>query len=510
MSVLTFHLSVHSAQGTSKLGELLAHSSASFSCSLFEAQCSSTAFLLPACLRARGLHLPLQRAAAQRSASVSGLSKAVGYLKYCKHEGLQARGSSLHQQMLSLTIPDFISTSKFVWPGLKKASRLSPALATNQPGYGQNGKSPSWDYDADVVPEVLANATYPEGQYSDSSQSPVVSVRQTARSPGFKPPGPSSLVEDENHDLLLDEARELYREGKEALEGRLEFGVAEEMLYEAVRVLERASELNPASVTAVGLCGNVLLSHGELKLKLARQLRGSIPPLAEVPRGNRRSMPRGGSRGDQGGWLGGWWQPDEGEEEDEVERYEMLQAERRQIMNSVYEVADECEQLLIEAGRKFRAALTMDASDVKALFNWGLALSCRGHLITDEAEEGYVETADKMFLAAIDKYEAMMGLGHQFRAAGLLNWGLVLRDRARLRDMGDPNRLRLMEQGQELMNESLSLQPNNRQARAGVRGFEVEIQTLVNYLGEFRERSNERLPGRQQREPYPMDDPRFW
>ena len=38
---------------------------------------------------------------------------------------------------------------------------------------------------------------------------------------------------------------------------------------------------------------------------------------------------------------------------------------------------------MTEKGRKYRLALSVDSNDVRALYNWGLALSFRGQLIAD-------------------------------------------------------------------------------------------------------------------------------
>lgn len=51
------------------------------------------------------------------------------------------------------------------------------------------------------------------------------------------------------------------------------------------------------------------------------------------------------------------------------------------------DVGEECEQLLVEAGRKYRLALSMDRTDMRALYNWGLALCYRGQLIAEEGGE---------------------------------------------------------------------------------------------------------------------------
>lgn len=54
-----------------------------------------------------------------------------------------------------------------------------------------------------------------------------------------------------------------------------------------------------------------------------------------------------------------------------------------EVTQLLIDVCEECEELLVEAGRKCRLALSIDANDVRALYNWSLALSFRGQLIAD-------------------------------------------------------------------------------------------------------------------------------
>ena len=70
--------------------------------------------------------------------------------------------------------------------------------------------------------------------------------------------------------------------------------------------------------------------------------------------------------------------------------------------------ASEAEEMLVDAGRCFRAVLRMDASDARAATNWGFALSFRAHIATlyehrSDAERLY-EAALEKFAAAHDAY----------------------------------------------------------------------------------------------------------
>ncbi|KAI7999253.1 hypothetical protein LOK49_LG09G00668 [Camellia lanceoleosa] len=78
-----------------------------------------------------------------------------------------------------------------------------------------------------------------------------------------------------------------------------------------------------------------------------------------------------------------------------------------EIASVLVNVSEECEELLVEVGGKYRLALSTDGNDTGALYNWGLALSFCAQLIADIGPEAAVD-ADKIFLAAIDKFDAMM------------------------------------------------------------------------------------------------------
>lgn len=268
---------------------------------------------------------------------------------------------------------------------------------------------------------------------------------------------------DEGLQKILDEVEALLKEGREGLEGRVEVGVAERMLYEAAELCEKAVELRPSSLVAVGMWGNTLLLHGELKLRLSQNLRSMMP---EPP---SKSLNRREYR----------------EAEEEILSYEA----------TLQDVGEECEQLLVEAGRKYRLALSMDRTDMRALYNWGLALCYRGQLIAEEGGETAAQDADKVFLAAIDKFEAMLGLSDMYAAGALLNWGLAMRDRSRLRPLGSKERQRILAQAKEIFEEALRLDPNYGQARGAVAACIVELKGLREYEEEPQE-SKESSPGR--------------
>uniref|UniRef100_B9H2X0 Uncharacterized protein n=1 Tax=Populus trichocarpa TaxID=3694 RepID=B9H2X0_POPTR len=60
-----------------------------------------------------------------------------------------------------------------------------------------------------------------------------------------------------------------------------------------------------------------------------------------------------------------------------------------------------------------------------------LALSFRAQLIADIGPEAAYD-ADKVFLAAIDKFDAMLSKGNVYAPDALYRWGVVLQQSSRL------------------------------------------------------------------------------
>lgn len=172
----------------------------------------------------------------------------------------------------------------------------------------------------------------------------------------FNTASSAKISDDMMFDRYLDEATDLLKQAKEFIKVRQDEEQAEIMLYRSANILSKAVALKPMSLLAVGQLGNTYLLHGELKLKFSRELRsllsGSIQP----------------SSGKHGRILKGLRNKITSEED---------------IASFLIDVCEECEELLVQAGRKYRLALSIDANDVRALYNWGLALSFRGQLIAD-------------------------------------------------------------------------------------------------------------------------------
>jgi len=238
------------------------------------------------------------------------------------------------------------------------------------------------------------------------------------------------------------------------LKGKIEVSAAECLLYEAADLFSTAAAINPSSLVAVGQWGNALLVHGELKLKLSQQLRSLL-------------LARDDSFGDKGQK----WQFDE---------LRLAMTERETIAETLLEVCEECDQLLVEAGRKYRTALSLDKHDVRSLYNWGLALCFRARL-TEEGGEEAVKDADKIYLAAIDKFEAMMGISQVYAPHALLNWGLALRNRSHMRPMGSKERSKLLQQARQLFQDALSFNPQHAQAKTAIISCVAELKELEEY-----------------------------
>jgi hypothetical protein len=110
------------------------------------------------------------------------------------------------------------------------------------------------------------------------------------------------------------------------------------------------------SLLAVGQLGNTYLLHGELKLKISRELRTL---------------------------LSGRTRPSSAKHSRISKELQNKISSKEEAMQLLIDVCEECEELLVNAGRKYRLALSIDSNDVRALYNWGLALSFRGQLIAD-------------------------------------------------------------------------------------------------------------------------------
>lgn len=158
--------------------------------------------------------------------------------------------------------------------------------------------------------------------------------------------------EDMEFNRCLAEANILLKEAKECLVQQSDHEIVENALHSATSLLLKAAGIRPLSLLAVGQLGNTYLLHGEVKLKISRELRALLAQNDPMFISNRDEM------------------------EDRV-------AKRERMSSVLVNVCEECEELLVKAGRKYRLALSIDGNDMRAMYNWGLALFFRAQLIAD-------------------------------------------------------------------------------------------------------------------------------
>ena len=151
-------------------------------------------------------------------------------------------------------------------------------------------------------------------------------------------------------------------------------GAADALFREATGLLEEAVERDPAYLPVKGNLGNALLAHAQLKLSLAAAVQAS-PPGPGAP--------------------------------------------ERQA--SVQELHKESANMLVMAGKCYRALLEEDARDGLAFMFWGRALDLRGDLLSPSDENG----AAGLYTSAIEKFnQALAREGDN--AEALLSWGHAL------------------------------------------------------------------------------------
>ncbi|KAF0910137.1 hypothetical protein E2562_001356 [Oryza meyeriana var. granulata] len=258
--------------------------------------------------------------------------------------------------------------------------------------------------------------------------------------------------EDFSHNVT--EAAEILRKARECMMARDDEETADALLYKSARLLSTAVALRPSSLVAVGQLGNTYLLHGELKLKVSRELRTLLA--------------------NSGALLNG---------RDRVSRSRKLDRRilsRENISSALVDVCEECESLLVEAGRSYRMALSIDSGDVKALYNWGLALIFRAQLLADIGPEAAVD-ADQVYLAAIDKFDAMLSKSNTYAPEALYRWGIALQQRSYLRSGNNKEKIRLLEQAKSMFEDVLYVEADNKTVREALSSCIEEL----NYHGRW-------------------------
>ncbi|XP_028780416.1 uncharacterized protein LOC114736715 [Neltuma alba] len=258
----------------------------------------------------------------------------------------------------------------------------------------------------------------------------------------------SKISNDIVFDGYLAEATDLLKQAKECMKGRCEEDQAEIMLYKSAKLLSRAVGLKPMSLLAVGQLGNTYLLHGELKLKSSRDLRMLLSGSITSSSGKQSRI---------------------------LNRLQNKITSKENLAPMLIDICEECEELLIEAGRKYKLALSIDGNDVRALYNWGLALFFRGQLISDIGPAAAYE-ADRVFLAAIDKFNAMLSKGNVYAPDALYRWGVALQQRSRLRPSSSKEKVKLLQQAKRLYEDALYMDSDNIQLRDALSTCVTELK----------------------------------
>lgn len=247
----------------------------------------------------------------------------------------------------------------------------------------------------------------------------------------------SAVSDDVLFDKFLTNANDLLKQAKECIKIRNDEMLAEEMLHESAKLLSKAIAMKPMSLLAIGQLGNTYLLHGELKFRISREL--------------RRLLSRSGDFGVE-------------KQSNLLNSGDGTLPNKDRIADLLINVCEECEALLVEAGRKYRTALAIDGNDLRALYNWGLALSFRAQLIADIGPEVALD-ADKLFLAAIDKFDAMMSRSNIHAPEALFRWGVALQQRSRLRRSNSKDKVKLLQQAKRLYEDALDMGSDSLQVR---------------------------------------------
>ncbi|KAJ8549583.1 hypothetical protein K7X08_033290 [Anisodus acutangulus] len=186
---------------------------------------------------------------------------------------------------------------------------------------------------------------------------------------------PSSACSiDLQFNKYLTETNFLVKEATDCLRRQGSDRHAEDSFYESAIMLSKAIDIRPMSLLAVGQLGNTYLLHGELKLRISRDLRTLLTDAVSV---NRRTRIRDGL-------------------DDTVPREDNITS----------------------------------------------------YLLIADIGPGAARDADKVFLAAIDKFDAMMSRGNVYAPDALFRWATALQHRSRLRTRTSREKVKLLQQAQ--------------------------------------------------------------
>lgn len=144
-----------------------------------------------------------------------------------------------------------------------------------------------------------------------------------------------------------------------------DLGVAEAAFYEASECFQTVLQQEPDNVKALGNSGNVFMAHGSLKSRVLEAARSAAEAAA------------------------GSVAPD------------AIEASKERL-------AEEAEELLVVAGRRFKRVLELDPEQARAFVNWGRVVGLRAELRLAQGQE---KDAIGLFENAAEKFEAALELG---------------------------------------------------------------------------------------------------
>eukprot|EP00252_Welwitschia_mirabilis_P010616 TRINITY_DN2398_c0_g1_i4.p1 TRINITY_DN2398_c0_g1~~TRINITY_DN2398_c0_g1_i4.p1 ORF type:complete len:448 (+),score=112.87 TRINITY_DN2398_c0_g1_i4:213-1556(+) len=261
----------------------------------------------------------------------------------------------------------------------------------------------------------------------------------------------SKCSEKEMFQHYLDKGESLLASAKMGLKEKAEIREVEDMLYEAADLFSKAVAVDSSSLLALGQWGNTLLVHGELKLKMSQRVRHLLLSC----------------KGSQFRRV----------QQQELQEFRMIM-KKDSVRATLCDLCEECQSLLVEAGSKYRSALSLNKDDIKSLYNWGLALCLQAQLVAAGRDSKAAKHADKLYLAAVDKFEAMMGISQLYAPQVLWNWGLALRDRSRLRPKTHKDRRTLLLEAKQLFQDALNFNPKLIQAEMAMISCTIELEEL--------------------------------
>ncbi|PSC74895.1 hypothetical protein C2E20_1800 [Micractinium conductrix] len=232
---------------------------------------------------------------------------------------------------------------------------------------------------------------------------------------------------------------QLYERGVQRLrEGRAlaaapggDLGRADAAFWEAADAWEALLAAQPGNVRALGNYGNTLLAHGKLKKQMMEAVAAAAPPA------------------------------------DAAQAAAVAAARAR--------LAGDAEELLLLAGRKYRAVLEQDADQAKALINWGRVLGLRAEMA---AGQGNLVEGARLFGLAADKFDAALDLEPQ-NAQALRLAAQALLEGALCTLPADAREARSqLKDAASYFQAALAAEPADSEAAAGLARCQAELDAL--------------------------------